>query len=133
MEQAGKRVAAEVELIKDEVLVLSLPHHGWRLMHVAPRDYNLATLDPRQRFVVGQRLTATLAAKPSPSTGLMHFSGHLQGLKGLAWTLLAHIAFCIHKVSKSVFRQLGACMQLPVEYWASSRLPLVCMLSLGSL
>ena len=73
VEQAGKRVAAEVELIKDEVLVLSLPHHGWRLMHVAPRDYNLATLDPRQRFVVGQRLTATLAAKPSPSTGLVHF------------------------------------------------------------
>ena len=68
--QVGARVAAHVELAKDEYAVLSLPQHGAALGYAAAADFNSAARDARPRFSAGQALNAVVAALPSPSTGV---------------------------------------------------------------
>ena len=59
-----------VELVRDEYLVLSLPDRkAGGIGFAATQGYNQRSLDPHSRFRHGQRLAASVATLPSPSTG----------------------------------------------------------------
>lgn len=64
----NQTVHTQVEIVKEEYLVLSIPTHNFALGYASLADYNTQRL-PRKQFVNGQSVIATVAELPSPSTG----------------------------------------------------------------
>lgn len=64
----NQTVRAQVEIVKGDYLVLSIPTHNFALGYASLADYNTQRL-PRKQFVNGQSVEATVAGLPSPSTG----------------------------------------------------------------
>jgi hypothetical protein len=62
-------VAAEVELVKEEYLVVTLPQHGNTLAVLPTKDWNLRLVDVHAAFQPRQRIAAVVHATASPSTG----------------------------------------------------------------
>jgi hypothetical protein len=62
-------VAAVVELIKDDYLVVSLPDAGNAIGFVATKDFNQLGIDSHSRFSLGEKLLASVAVLPEPATG----------------------------------------------------------------
>ncbi|KAL2653093.1 hypothetical protein R1flu_021221 [Riccia fluitans] len=65
----GQKVAAVVELVKEEYLVLSLPDYGNWIGFASTRDYNVRQEDSHKEFKHGQRLSVSIQFLPDESTG----------------------------------------------------------------
>jgi hypothetical protein len=65
----GEEVAAEVELVKEEYLVVTLPQHANTLAVLPTKDWNLRLVDVHAAFQPRQRVAAVVHATASPSTG----------------------------------------------------------------
>ncbi|CAI9097447.1 OLC1v1033877C1 [Oldenlandia corymbosa var. corymbosa] len=65
---ANQIVRTQVEIVKEDYLVLSIPTQNYALGYASIADYNTQRL-PHKQFVSGQSVTATVAALPDSSTG----------------------------------------------------------------
>ena len=74
--QEGQKVDACLELVRDEYLVLTVPGKSAALGFAATQGWNQRSIDPHSHFRPGQRLPATIAALPSPATGMPHGLRH---------------------------------------------------------
>ncbi|KAL3534003.1 hypothetical protein ACH5RR_007524, partial [Cinchona calisaya] len=66
--EVNQTVPAQVEIVKEEYLVLSIPTYNFAVGYASLADYNTQRL-PRKQFVNGQSVIATVASLPTPSTG----------------------------------------------------------------
>jgi hypothetical protein len=65
----GEEVAVEVELVKEEYLVVTLPQHNNALAVLPTKEWNLRLVDVHATFQPRQRLAATVFSAASPATG----------------------------------------------------------------
>jgi len=65
----GQTVTAEVELVKEDYMVVSLPEHGHATALVGTKDFNLRNVDVHTKFQPRQTLKCIVKALPTTALG----------------------------------------------------------------